>query len=501
VDVGDLVYVDSTSSWYFVIDPDNLGNSAGYDTIAPTSDTPSFSTLTVTGAATIGGTLAVTGAATFNGAVSITSASSTAFPTFQVSNNNGLAAYMQAGTSGSGRSGTYFGQGEANSSIIFSAGASSNGLLIGSFNAKQVVIGTNNTAAISIHGSNQIVTFSAATYHSNTARITGSSFTTRIRRDAAIIDFVQPPELGYADGTVQASTLRLFSTNGQGITINTANQVLCPDGSAGTPSLSFLNDTDTGIYRHASDHIGFAAGGNRAFLINGTATQGVFYGPDAASNLEMRTNGNIYLQSASTGQLTLSSGGGSTIIVRGGDGGAASIAVKIANTADTVTALQIMGSGLIRAGDGTASLPAFTFISDPDCGMYRSGANAVSFSAGGIVGFSYDGGGFVGGIGAAGTIRIVPAAGTAAAPALTFNGDTDTGIYSNVANGLAISLAGSLAAAFQQSVNGSTGPSVYLKDLSVAPSVNPVAGGYLYSVGGSLRWRGSSGTVTTIAPA
>jgi hypothetical protein len=34
-----------------------------------------------------------------------------------------------------------------------------------------------------------------------------------------------------------------------------------------------------------------------------------------------------------------------------------------------------------------------------------------------------------------------------------------------------------------------------------APSGNATGGGFLYSASGALKWRGSSGTVTTIAPA
>ena len=33
------------------------------------------------------------------------------------------------------------------------------------------------------------------------------------------------------------------------------------------------------------------------------------------------------------------------------------------------------------------------------------------------------------------------------------------------------------------------------------PSTNPVGGGILFASGGALKYRGSSGTVTTIAPA
>jgi len=42
---------------------------------------------------------------------------------------------------------------------------------------------------------------------------------------------------------------------------------------------------------------------------------------------------------------------------------------------------------------------------------------------------------------------------------------------------------------------------MFLKDSTVVPNGNPTNGGYLYSKNGSLRWRGSSGTVTIIAPA
>lgn len=40
-----------------------------------------------------------------------------------------------------------------------------------------------------------------------------------------------------------------------------------------------------------------------------------------------------------------------------------------------------------------------------------------------------------------------------------------------------------------------------LADASVAPTTNPSGGGVLYSEAGALKWRGSSGTVTTIAVA
>jgi len=55
---------------------------------------------------------------------------------------------------------------------------------------------------------------------------------------------------------------------------------------------------------------------------------------------------------------------------------------------------------------------------------------------------------------------------------------------------------------------GSSGPGfgggslvIGITNASVIPSSNPSGGGILYAQGGALRWRGSAGTVTTIAPA
>lgn len=42
---------------------------------------------------------------------------------------------------------------------------------------------------------------------------------------------------------------------------------------------------------------------------------------------------------------------------------------------------------------------------------------------------------------------------------------------------------------------------VYVVNATTVPTTNPFGGGILYAEGGALKWRGSSGTVTTIAPA
>lgn len=50
-------------------------------------------------------------------------------------------------------------------------------------------------------------------------------------------------------------------------------------------------------------------------------------------------------------------------------------------------------------------------------------------------------------------------------------------------------------------VSGSSGIMVYMRNVTTAPTSNPTLGGYLYVESGALKYRGSSGTITTIAVA
>lgn len=51
-------------------------------------------------------------------------------------------------------------------------------------------------------------------------------------------------------------------------------QTLHPGGSAGTPSISFVGDTNTGVYRVSADSVGVAAGGVQQAYFNGTGEFG-----------------------------------------------------------------------------------------------------------------------------------------------------------------------------------------------------------------------------------
>jgi hypothetical protein len=48
---------------------------------------------------------------------------------------------------------------------------------------------------------------------------------------------------------------------------------------------------------------------------------------------------------------------------------------------------------------------------------------------------------------------------------------------------------------------GGVAKSILIGNVAAAPTVNPVGGGIMYSEAGALKWRGSAGTITTLAPA
>lgn len=86
--------------------------------------------------------------------------------------------------------------------------------------------------------------------------------------------------------------------------------------------------------------------------------------------------------------------------------------------------------------DGTAALPAYSFASDPNTGMYWIGADNLGVSTNGVlrldVSTTY----------VSSSLPVAHAIGTSAAPSLTFTGDVDTGISAQVANTLVLSAGG-----------------------------------------------------------
>ena len=104
-----------------------------------------------------------------------------------------------------------------------------------------------------------------------------------------------------------------------------------------------------------------------------------------------------------------------------------------------------------------------------------------------------------------GTLQLP--AGTMAAPSLVFTGSTTTGLSAPVANTLSFSTNATERFRIDSQGNmgvgaqsfGASATKVIAIGNGTAPSTN-ITGGQLYVEGGALKYRSSSGTVTTIGP-
>lgn len=104
-------------------------------------------------------------------------------------------------------------------------------------------------------------------------------------------------------------------------------------------------------------------------------------------------------------------------------------------------------TGALAASAGTAALPSYTFAGDLDSGLFLGGANDVRLAIGGASKILFQ----------AGVVEIVGVSfninsGTAAAPGLAFDVDTDTGLWRSAADELSFTTGGvtrlSVASAF-----------------------------------------------------
>lgn len=132
-------------------------------------------------------------------------------------------------------------------------------------------------------------------------------------------------------------------------------------------------------------------------------------------------------------------------------------------------------AGVVWLGDGTESVPAMSFSSDPDTGLYWLSANSVCATTGANVRGCYDSAGLT--LYNSGIFKgtaVSNGAGTAASPSYTFTTDTNTGLYSVDADQLGVSTAGVRSFKFSQTAGK-------LEGVSAAPvlDLNTSAGACL----------------------
>lgn len=227
-------------------------------------------------------------------------------------------------------------------------------------------------------------------------------------------------------------------------------EVNVADGSVSAPSITFVNDTDTGIYRIGSGNFGLTANGAKVVDINtaGVSVTGTFSASTTVSAGTLLLTGDGAVGAPSHSFTSDTDSG----FYRIGPNniGCALAGAKVLDIATTGLAVTgtlsatttVTATTLFFSGNGAVGAPTYSFVSDTDTGLYAIGANNVGFSAGGskVLDIGTSGLGVTGSLSA--STYLLVGDGAVGAPAVSFISDTDCGLYRVGANRVGFALNG-----------------------------------------------------------
>jgi hypothetical protein len=256
-------------------------------------------------------------------------------------------------------------------------------------------------------------------------------------------------------------TLTAFGQiNNTGLTV--VGAVLNSNGTAAAPSISFLADQDTGIYRIGDDSIGVATGGIKRAEIGGN-------GLISIQCLEIRGSDYVEGSVGTKFQIALlNSTGNNPCKLEAYTVGASSGGVLNINTG---------GGGAVNFGSGLTTFAGAVTISSSGADSYIStipaSGNVATFGCDATGQYTYAGSGLgirfrTNGGTTALTLSSAQAAtfagavlnanGTAAAPSIAFASDATKGFYSPSSNRIALAISGAKAFEFSNNfIQGSGG--------------------------------------------
>ena len=243
--------------------------------------------------------------------------------------------------------------------------------------------------------------------------------------------------------------------------------LLAPAGSASAPSYSFTGDENTGIYSSAANTINFTTDGTlRAGISDNsfTSTVGIH-----APSINTDTGDAVFIG----GQIIGSSNGNAaapTYTFFNTNTGIYSSAADTLNfAANGIERFQINENNIsstlpLFMPVGSVSAPSYSFTGDTGTGMYSSEAKTLNFAANGIERFQINENTI-----SSATPLFVPA-GNASAPSYSFTGDTNTGIYSSAADTLNFTTSGTERFQINENTISSTLPLFVPVGSASAPS-------------------------------
>lgn len=258
------------------------------------------------------------------------------------------------------------------------------------------------------------------------------------------------------------------------------------DGTVSLPGASFASDLDTGLWRPGANILAASTGGVEAMRIDDAQNIGIgtdnphdSAGFERIIDLNGANGAAVYTRTAeSATQYTMFGNFGQNGFFRNGGTGFFNINTNGAER------LRVLSTGVIDIkAAGSAAAPALILNGDSNTGLFHAAADTLGLATNGVEALRIDS-----------LQRLLGVAGTAARPTFSFAADTDTGIFRGAANQLDFATAGAKvmsidATAVVQMMN------------ATAPGGTPSGSGYLYVEAGALKFKGSGGTITTIAAA
>ena len=191
-------------------------------------------------------------------------------------------------------------------------------------------------------------------------------------------------------------------------TLNVTGVASFADGSAALPSITNDGDTNTGIFFPAADTIAFAEGGAEAMRINSSGNVGIgTASPSSPLNVVASSGSGLAIaingrSSDNTGAMYLYANDGTTqqatIIATATEFRHSSVPAAAVQTFYTNSAerMRINSSGQVEFTAGTAALPAITTTGDTNTGIFYAAADTVGIATGGSERMRIDSAGNVG---------------------------------------------------------------------------------------------------------
>lgn len=161
-------------------------------------------------------------------------------------------------------------------------------------------------------------------------------------------------------------------------------QIAAPVGTVSAPGYSFSGDLNTGMFRSAADTLELATNGTSRMYVASTGAIGFGRVPTVAAAGGIESSDRIYSNGGSAGNPGFSKFDDSNtgIELAGSD------VIHIVTGGSRKVTIDSGGTSTfveaIREKDGSAAAPAYTFSNDSDTGLYSAVANALGVTCGGV---------------------------------------------------------------------------------------------------------------------